>query len=800
MRSRYFILIGLFFLTASITYRAAGQVHTISGKVQETHTNNPLPFAHIIINNKEAEFFANADGEFRLEHSQPINTLLFKSYMHRPVTYDLSEKEDSIIINLNKYSLFEFEEKSDVGADKIIYNVLQRKRQNNSESNVSHSYTTYNKLVINTNKLEETKKLLEKNLKILGIKLKPFSKDHNLFMVESVTEKTYLNDLNQKENIISSKISGIDETSIYTISSILLPTSIYNDFIDITTFSFLGPLNKRTWSNYYFKVIDTAVVNGATTYILKFSPAKKHANTLKGLLYISADDYAVTHFIISPAYNSPPLEVSQSYSKHEGKWFPDVTRTEYVVKEYGRDNIRVNVVAKTFRSDLKWRKDLRIWDFNDVVLKYKKSANNENESYWQRFRKEELSLKDSNTYAFFDTIGSIKRFEKYSRLGEGVYSGIIPIQKYNLEVDKILSASEYEGLRIGVGGHTNNMFSDLYSLGGYIGYGTKDGQWKYGAMGKLILNKEREITLTSGYYKDLREAGGVDFSFDRNQFSTENLRLYRLRYLDKIIVHNYEGSIKPVRYVYFTAGLSFENITPTYLYSFREDLNKDYFFSEYKLGLKIAFGEKFIQSPQNKFLISSKYPIFWLEYRKGFKDLFVGEYDYHKWDAKLQYSFRKPGIGKQTFQINAGLAKGELPYFKLYNMHGSWRTFSVVIHNSFETMRYNEFLSDRYLAVHYAHDLGRIRIRKPKLSPGLEVLHSFGVGDLKNKEEHKLLGFKTMEKGYLESGVYIYDILIIRALGLRTGLGTGVFVRYGPYSREKFVDNFLYKLGLSFNL
>lgn len=797
MESKYFGLIIFFVFFISLT-DSYGQEYMISGKVREKNSNAALPFTHIFVNNNEAEALTNADGEFRIVHNNPIKTLLFKSYQFRPFLYEISGTEDSVVVALNFYSLFEFEEESDVMADRIIYNVLKRKQQNNAEKNMPHSYTTYNKLIVTTNRLDATKKLLEKNLKFLGIKLKPFYKDHNLFLVESVTEKSYLNDLNQKENILSSKISGIDETSIYTISSILLPSSIYNDYINVATRSFLGPLNKRTWSNYYFKVLDTVRMNSQTTYILKFSPAKKHADALKGLLYVNSEDYAVTHFIISPAYNSPPFEISQSYRKHEGKWFPEATRTNYVLKEYGRDNIRIEVVAKTFRSDLKWRKDLRIWDFNDVVLEYKKSASNESENFWKTVRKEPLALRDSNTYAFYDTIGSIQRFERYTRLGEGVYNGIIPIHKYNLEVNRVLSANEYEGLRIGLGGHTNSLFSDKYSFGGYLGYGTRDGKMKYGVMGKLIVDKRTEFTLSTSFYKDLREAAGLNFSFDRKQFSTENLRLYRLTYLDNIISRNLEASIKPVRYLYFTAGLSFENLVPTYAYNYREDFDRNYFVSEYKLGLKLAFGEQFIKSPQNKFLLSSKYPIFWLEFRKGYKDLFLGEYDYKRWDFKLQYSFKKPGIGKQTFQFNGGIAKGELPYFKLYNMHGSWRTFSVVIHNSFETMRYNEFLSDRYFTVHYAHDLGKIHIRKPKLSPGLEVLHSFGVGDLKQKADHSHIPFKTMEKGYLESGVYVYDILIIRALGMRTGLGTGVFVRYGPYSRDKLIDNFVYKLGLSF--
>jgi hypothetical protein len=799
VRNKRFFL--LFLILLSLAKVSISQITSVSGKVVEKFSKTPQPFTHIIVNENELELLSDEDGSFSIHHNKEIKTLKFKHYLYRDLNFKVENNSDSLTIELQKYTLFSFEDRSDLHTARIIYNALLARKKNDTETNTPHSFNTYNKLTVETNRLQDTKKMLEKNLKILGIKLKPFSKDHNLFMIESVTEKRYFNDLNQKEDIISSKVSGIDETSIYTISSLLLPGSIYKNYISLATLSYLSPLNEKALTNYHFKILDTVNINNENTYIIKFTPARKNTDALKGLLFINSSSYSVTNFVLSPAYDSPPFEIIQSYSKHEGKWFPNVTWTNYLAKNYGRDNIRINLSARTYRGNLLYRKDYSVFDFDDVILKYKKSANNQDEQYWEAIRREELTEKDKNTYSFFDTIGSIKRFERYSRLGEGVYNGIIPVRILNLQVGRFLSANEYEGFRIGAGVETNNLLSDRYAFGGYVGYGTRDQVLKYGVNGRFVMDKESEFTFYSSIYSDLKESGGVAFSFDRDQFSTESLRKYRLTILDRVMGHSYEASIKPIRYLYISTALNLEDLHPTYYYQYKEDFVSQYHFAEFKLGMKIAFGEQFIRSPQNKFGLPPKYPIFWLEYKKGLNDVFFGEYNYNKWDLKVQYSLKKPGLGKQSIQITGGVARGDLPYSKLYNMEGSWRTFSVVVHNSFESMRYNEFLSDKYLAIHFAQDLGKkVLFERPWIAPGVEILHSFGIGSLKNKEEHQGISFKTMEKGYFESGVFVYDLFTLRTLGLKTGIGTGIFARYGPYAKDKFIDNFVYKLGLSFNL
>jgi hypothetical protein len=57
-----------------------------------------------------------------------------------------------------------------------------------------------------------------------------------------------------------------------------------------------------------------------------------------------------------------------------------------------------------------------------------------------------------------------------------------------------------------------------------------------------------------------------------------------------------------------------------------------------------------------------------------------------------------------------------------------------------------------------------------------------------------------MERGYFESGFVLHHLLVLQAAGLKTGLGAGVFMRYGPYALPNTRENLVLKVALSVGL
>ena len=108
----------------------------------------------------------------------------------------------------------------------------------------------------------------------------------------------------------------------------------------------------------------------------------------------------------------------------------------------------------------------------------------------------------------------------------------------------------------------------------------------------------------------------------------------------------------------------------------------------------------------------------------------------------------------------------------------------------------NEFLSNKYAALFYTHSFGKLLFRFNKFSPELAIATNACIGSLNNKEKHFNIDFKTLQKGYMESGVLINKIIDAGFYGL----GVGAYYRFGPNSLPTFKENMAYKFSLSLNM
>jgi hypothetical protein len=79
-----------------------------------------------------------------------------------------------------------------------------------------------------------------------------------------------------------------------------------------------------------------------------------------------------------------------------------------------------------------------------------------------------------------------------------------------------------------------------------------------------------------------------------------------------------------------------------------------------------------------------------------------------------------------------------------------------------------------------------------KWNPDIEFVMNAIVGTLNNPELHKNIEFKTLEKGYYETGIEINKMW--------NSIGIGAYYRFGPYSLPETADNFSVKVTARINL
>ena len=820
MYIRFFIalrIIGTYILIVVSVFTAKAQI--IRGKITDSRTNQALPFVSIVIKNTQTGTLTDIDGKFQFKLPSFQNVELQVSYLgYQEQTVALSSFSDfervNIRLNPQAVSLQEINvHAGENPAHRIIKLASKNRPKNNPEKMHSFTYNSYTKFFVTGAAKADIDSVSTKDTTQSAVT--KFLQKQHLLLIESVTQREFLQPNKNHETVLASRVSGLKNSPFAILATQLQSFSFYDDFINVLDEKYLNPLSNGSTRKYFFLLEDTLYNGSDTVFVISFTPRKnKKFDGMKGVLYINTHGYAIQNVIAEPERKEEgiSIKIQQKYELIEGKqWFPVQLNTDWIWTNAigNKDNAKKTTLKSMSRSDIKdivLNPELKKKHFNEVEITTDPNSDKQDESFWNQHRIDSLSAKDRQTYRTIDSIGKAADFDKKIMFLETVLTNRIPMSILDLNLDKLLKFNSYENTRLGLGLHTNQKLSKAFTIGGYAGYGFKDKTWKYGGDGSVFLWKKKELTFNTLYQKDLVESGGT--SFFENSRTLSSSEIYRDIYVSKFDhLQKYQASISFRALKYLRANL-FANHQQRYgntLYNytakdgtttFRDTFN----FNEVGLQLKYLYKEKFIQTLHNKLSLGSDYPVLYANITKGLNQTFLnqsGNFDYWKFDLKIDIKKTFKTIGTTRLQFMAGKIAGNLPYTMLYNNKGSnFPGFKVSSINTFETMGLNEFASDQFAALFLNHNIGRFLKPRQKFNPEIELVHSMGIGSISNPQNIENVSVTSLQKGYIESGIRLLHILKLNY----TTFGVGAFYRYGAYQKPKATDNLAIKLVLSIKL
>jgi len=204
--------------------------------------------------------------------------------------------------------------------------------------------------------------------------------------------------------------------------------------------------------------------------------------------------------------------------------------------------------------------------------------------------------------------------------------------------------------------------------------------------------------------------------------------------------------------------------------------------------------EKLMMLGEQRISLGSKYPKIQLKAMKGWNSIFDGQLDYYRFNLSISQNFSIRGVGKLYLNTTSGITLGDVPLSFMQMPFGTNRNWNLTVQNTFETMQAAEFFTDKHTAFFFRFSFLAIK-NKTKFTEPQFILHSAaGIGEMQNRQLHNHT-FNVHEKGFYESGIIVDNLLILG----NTGLGIGVFHRYGAYAFPDMQDNFVYKLSMRFN-
>ncbi len=787
----------------------AAQTVTIKGKVLDKNNRKPLAFVNIISENGTLGTVSDIDGKFKM--SLPANTCCIKfSYLgYETITHTIDYSKKFQIIELTPKSIDLDEVTVFPGinpAHRIINLVIANRDNNNPENLPEFSYVSYDKMIL-TADADSLMKMDTALMDTSELKVRKLLDKQDFFMSETVTERKYLKPKLNQENVIATKVSGFRNPVIVFMLSQIQSTSFYDEKINILNKNYINPISKGSTRKYFFLLEDTTYNNqGDTTFIISYRPRiNTRFDGLKGFLYINSNGWAIQNVKAEPSKDTVGLtiQIQQLYEQIEGHWFPTQLNTDVIFTNMkvgsGKHSYALVAHGTSYLKEINLHPGLRKKDFGFHEVEVEEDATKKRENFWNQYRTDSLSPRERETYRVIDSIGKETDFDKYAATAQSLMSGVIPWGAVDIDINKFFHYNDYEGFYVGVGAHTNHKVSKVVSVGGFLGYGFKDKMFKYGADASILVYKPSDSKIKLNYYLNVLPSGGTGFFTDNDQiwntnyfgqFFTKRMNITRGYEI------NYQFKIKTFRDFSWNIGLiqQTKQAFGNYIYTpFSPDVTpQTYHFTKATLEFRYAYREKIMQTTKGPVSFGSDYPVIWFKYTQGIKDVLNSDFSYSKLNLRVLHTIHTNYAGSLTWMLNGGIAEGAAPASELFAANGTYAMFTIYAPYTFGTMRANEFLSDRFASLFLTWDFKDLLLTIGKWKPQLLLLTNLSFGTLKHPEEHINYSYKTLDKGYYESGFVIRKILNMQVYDL----GVGVMYRYGPYHLQKAGDNFAYKVSL----
>ena len=507
-------------------------------------------------------------------------------------------------------------------------------------------------------------------------------------------------------------------------------------------------------------------------------------------------------------------------SFNDGKsWFP-ISQNILVTKGKGKQNI--DFLGETIQFDNLPNTSKKYDYSNDLFVKIHRNFSNynflavpkrqhyqiqidenaakTNAAFLNTIANDTLDIRSKNTYQAIDSLVTASKIEKKIYFGKKLIGGQIPFGWFDFRARDIFKFNNYEGFRLGIGMQTNDRLSAYYKLFGYVAYGTKDGIFKSQFGSAFRVSKITDSWISGSFTNDNNEFADLSLLADNKRFRLIDPRPFNLSTFYNHQSYELAFESKFITKVETILKINRSRINPLFDYEFIAP-NKSY--KVYNLTLATVSFEwspnsKFLQAPQEILEVEKGFPKIILQVSQAIPNVISDNIEFTKIDARIYQENKHLSGQKTTFLLQGGISLGSAPLSHLYsvapnnlNREAILSRITFANKTSFETMYFNEFFSDRYSLFQVKHYFNKFQISK-SIKPILVMGSKVAFGGFTHPENHQGITFKTMEKGFYESGFELQNIF--------KGFGLSTYYRYGPYQLKKFDQNIAIKLSFTLNL
>lgn len=807
-----FTTIFLSLLIAKLSY---AQLYIIEGKITDKVTQEPINFANVFVKDSVTMgTTADYDGVYHLELEYKPDSLAVSALSYPTTVKKINFATNKITLNFEierkEFSLSEVVIKPGINpAIRIIKNTIANKKRYDKDQLAAYGYEVYNKMEIDLDELTDKfqNRKIFKPFKEVFTNIDSTSEEKPFlpfFLSETLSDFYYQkNPIDKREIIKASKISGVSSENLSQfVGGMYVAVNVNDDWISLFQRQILSPFANGALLSYRYYLIDSAMIDGRWCYKIQFIPKRKGELTFEGDMWIADSVFAVKQLNMQLSKGADinfvrKLQIfTEATEVSPNVWMPDKEKliVHFIKPQKGPGLIgRKSTSYKNFITNFKQPQLDSLFKKQKKDIVVKEGAATIADSLWNQYRHDTLSANEGRIYGMVDSLKNLPVVKTYTKLIQTIAIGYLDVGPISFgNIWNYINWSDVESWRFQFGMGTSNKFSKHVMLNAYMGYGIKDKRIKYGAEMLWLLKKTPRESIQLTYKDDIVSTSNFD-------------QFYNAGILSNIAVRRWENGRKiPMKMMYikeakidyykefdvgysFKIGLVHRSLKPAGILDSEfltaenartpNQLIRNFKQFEISVLQRFAWQEKFLSGEFFRTSLGSEYPILYLQYSLGLRDVLGSDFNYHRLQFGISDYQPCGPLGKLFWQVEVGKTFGVLPFQLLHSAN----TSESYIYNTrgFNLLQMYEMAADRQLSLTLNQHFGGILFNR---IPGVQKLKLREVftfrmlwGDMTAKNTtanyHNYIGnplstanirfFVPDKLPYMEAGIGIENILKI---------------------------------------
>lgn len=761
---------------------------TVTGVVLDAD-GEAMPFVNVYVQGTTRGTTTNSSGNFRLElPSSGATTLVFQFVGYQKEVREVNPGDFvEVVLHDEMVELPQFVV-SAKGRDPAyaIIEQAQAKRKEYLNQVDAYSAEVYLKGATRLNEVPE-------KLPFVSPEEMPDSNDLGLLFLQEAVSKYHFQKPNQfKEEMIASKVSGFSQAFSWNRAEDVLINFYENNVVigGISDRGFISPIGGMAMLYYHYRLMGSFRDNDYNVFKIEVTPRRNIDPAFSGIIYIT-DSLFNIHSLDLTLYKNTGIEfvdtvhLDQTFvpvDESRAIWMPLSIKMHLHFSVLGFKASH-DAIAEFSKYELDQEFDRKF--FSNETFRVEEGANKMDSLYWENARRVVLTDEEKENYYKGDSLETLRsskpyldsidqqfnkptvlkllltgyeRYHRYDSIRYGI-NPLIDFVQYNTVEGMVINAEPY---------FRKILRESNYGIRLSLRYGTSSEKFYARAKYAHLFNYHnyRGISLSGGQYVT---------QFNRQEPISPILNTSYTLIDKRNLMKIYERSFGRVEYqqelvngIFLHSSVEYSQRKPLfnttdYTWSGKDDrvftpnnppgrpiATSNALVAE--VNLRFRINQKYETFPSRKRIVGSRWPTFFLTYRKGIR-AFESDVNYDMVSGGISYDLNLGQLGATRFDADAGvfLNKEAMLFYDYRHFNGNQTgvinlpppspfqavDFSRPRLSNFQDMPYYQYsTNERWVSLHVQHHFQGFILNKIPLIRKLRWKTIAGANFLYSEPNH----------------------------------------------------------------